>query len=83
MDRAFAVRSASSEESNPIPAVAPSGAQMSPSIEVKPLNSAGGGAIVVEVAGKVRQPGVYRFDRGATVVDAIDRAGGLLEGQPQ
>jgi len=74
-----AVRPASSEVSIPIPAVAPSGAQMSPSIEVRPLNSAGGGEIVVEVAGNVRRPGVYRFDRGATVADAIERAGGLSE----
>ncbi len=36
-------------------------------------------AIVVEVAGSVRRPGVYQFARGETVADAIDRAGGLTD----
>jgi competence protein ComEA len=49
------------------------------------LKSSGGADIVVDVAGAVRQPGVYRMPAGARVVDAIDRAGGpargaLLEG---
>jgi len=33
--------------------------------------------IAVEVAGSVRRPGVYRFISGATVADAIARAGGV------
>jgi competence protein ComEA len=36
--------------------------------------------IVVYVAGRVRHPGVYTFDQGDRVVDAIERAGGALSG---
>ncbi|HEX6688594.1 MAG TPA: ComEA family DNA-binding protein [Solirubrobacterales bacterium] len=49
------------------------------------LQSNGGPDVVVDVAGAVRRPGVYRLPVGARVVDAIERAGGpaagaLLEG---
>jgi competence protein ComEA len=49
------------------------------------LRSSGGPDIVIDVAGAVQRPGVYRLPTGARVVDAIDRAGGpavgaMLEG---
>lgn len=49
------------------------------------LRASGGPDVVVDVAGAVRRPGVYRLPVGSRVVDAIARAGGpsgdaLLEG---
>jgi competence protein ComEA len=49
------------------------------------VSGGGGGDLVIDVAGAVREPGVYRLPAGARVVDAISRAGGpdgdaLLEG---
>jgi competence protein ComEA len=34
--------------------------------------------IIVDVAGEVREPGVYEFAEGDRVIDAIERAGGAL-----
>ena len=34
--------------------------------------------VIVDVAGAVRRPGVYEFNQGDRVIDAIERAGGSL-----
>jgi competence protein ComEA len=36
--------------------------------------------LIVDVAGWVRQPGVYEFPAGSRVIDAVERAGGAREG---
>jgi competence protein ComEA len=40
------------------------------------IDSNGGGDVVVDVAGAVSKPGVYRLPAGSRVDDAIERAGG-------
>jgi competence protein ComEA len=64
----------------PAPAVA---APASPTV-VGASASAGAAAapveLMVDVAGLVRKPGVYAFEPGSRVIDAIDRAGGARPG---
>ena len=44
------------------------------------LDLVGAAGLVVDVAGKVRHPGVYRLPTGARVADAVAAAGGTLPG---
>lgn len=53
-------------------------------IEASPTAPEANDSILVHVAGRVRTPGVYRFDYGSRVQDAIRSAGGATaDGDPQ
>ncbi len=63
----------------PAPAVA---APASPTVAGASASgaSAAPAELMVDVAGLVREPGVYAFEPGSRVIDAIDRAGGAKAG---
>ncbi len=61
----------------PVDAVSP---VVSPSSGPTGSAGASAAAIIVDVAGWVREPGVYEFTPGDRVIDAIDRAGGPRKG---
>jgi competence protein ComEA len=66
LPKPVAVASSNAGEDVPAPA---SSASTSPAV-----------ILLVDVAGWVRHPGVYEFDEGARVIDAIDAAGGARSG---
>ena len=60
----------------PAPPVASHAAQVSPA----PSSTPSAPAVVVHVAGKVREPGVFTLPAGSRVVDAVRAAGGVRDG---
>jgi competence protein ComEA len=51
-----------------------------PTIALARGEDGGGGRLVIDVAGAVRKPGVYKMAPGSRVEDALDRAGGAKAG---
>ncbi len=58
----------------------PTGAAVGPDATAVPAAAAGAAELVVDVAGKVRRPGIVRLPAGSRVVDALDAAGGARRG---
>ncbi|GAA2088893.1 ComEA family DNA-binding protein [Streptomyces albiaxialis] len=72
------------ERSRPAPAASAAG-EGPPGLAAKGGVGAAGGAapgrrLVIDVAGKVREPGVHRLPSGSRVADALRAAGGLRKG---
>ncbi|MCQ4081951.1 ComEA family DNA-binding protein [Streptomyces sp. RB6PN25] len=73
--RAIQVPTASHSAVAELPAPAQASESAAPSGSASP-----GGGVVVDVAGKVRQPGVRHLPAGSRVIDALTAAGGALPG---
>jgi competence protein ComEA len=70
--------SAAATSRSPAPAVSPAGVPAADPTGAAPTGAAG--SVVVDVAGKVRRPGVATLPAGSRVVDAIRQAGGARPG---
>jgi competence protein ComEA len=64
----------------PAPAVSAPASATVVGASASPGASAAPAELMVDVAGLVRKPGVYAFEPGSRVIDAIDRAGGAKAG---
>ncbi|MDO9496191.1 MAG: helix-hairpin-helix domain-containing protein [Nocardioides sp.] len=69
----------------PAPVIAPASDLVALPVSEPPPETAGAGAgsettVTVDVAGKVRRPGIAVLDAGARVVDALEAAGGARPG---
>ena len=62
------------------PMAAPGLASPAPSAPAPTASASPSGEVVVDVAGKVRHPGIVVLDPGARVVDALEAAGGARPG---
>jgi competence protein ComEA len=63
----------------PASAVPPASGVALESAAVSPSSSATAAVLIVDVTGAVRRPGVFEFQAGDRVIDAVERAGGALE----
>ncbi len=62
------------------PVALPGAAEPAPPPSPGPVRPAGDRAVVVDVAGKVRKPGIRRLPAGSRVADALEAAGGVRPG---
>ena len=63
---------------SPAPPATDAGSPRTASSSTAAPGSPSVGSLIVDVAGMVRRPGVYEFQPGERVIDAVDRAGGAL-----
>ena len=64
----------------PVAGLATPVASAAPGAVAPSLSPSAGGSVTVDVAGKVRRPGIVVLDLGARVVDALEAAGGARRG---